>query len=289
MTNTTSSSTSSSTTGSSVATARRRHRPVLTIAFLVALALAASGCYREVSDDAGALQEAGDATTTSIAGSDVEVESTTEVHNGDEVDAEADDTTAAPVRDLSGTGEGENFYVDDFGTKRDAGTDEPICPEPLPADGRDANGDYILIDGSFGLPLCGPDGEFLTIAGDLDDTDVEEGAVPLTPELEFLLEQLDLGWTDGVRCRITSGDASNVSERPCLFRSEGGGSFAIQADDGSAIVNEVQIISVSITGEGEAEVRGLTRNGNSSRWGAATRSETEPACWVGSDFEVCAF
>ncbi|MEM9132179.1 MAG: hypothetical protein AAF962_05820 [Actinomycetota bacterium] len=278
-------------------TARRRwNHPLLGIAFLGIAALGASGCYTAGTADrvpggAAAPQASADAPTTSIATRDRKVADPSDDRDLDEgeAEAEADDAPPAPLRDLSATGEGENVYVDGVGTMRNAGTDEPICPDPLRADGRDANGDYILIDGRFGLPLCGPDGVFLTIPGDHEDTDVDEGAVPLTPELEFLQTQLELGWTDGVHCRITSGTAADVFQGPCLFHSEGGGSFAVQAADGGPLTSGVQLITVSITAEGEAEVRGLTTDGANSRWGAAVRSETEPACWVGTDFEVCAF
>ncbi len=292
MTNTT--PTSSTTGVDAVTPARRVRKPLLGIALLGAVALAVSGCYDEaVANEiqgGAAVEESSDSPTPTTQVQDApDAQSLDDEPDGDAADGDAADGSAAPIRDLSASGEGENVYVDDSGTLRNAGTDEPVCPNPLPADGRDADGDYILIDGRSGLPLCGPDGEFLTIDGDHEDTEVEEGVVPLTPEREFLLEQLDLGWSDGVRCVITSGESANVSDVPCLFLPSGGGSFSIQSADGSTIVNDVQIISVSIIEEGEAEVRGLTRDGINARWGAATRSDSEPACWAGEDFEVCAF
>jgi hypothetical protein len=36
-------------------------------------------------------------------------------------------------------------------------------------------------------------------------------------------------------------------------------------------------------------VRGLTTDGINSRWGTALRSKADPACWKGSDFEICAY
>jgi hypothetical protein len=91
-----------------------------------------------------------------------------------------------------------------------------------------------------------------------------------------------------VECRVTSGTARY--EGPCVFELAGSdGSFAVQKADESPMVDEVVVITVSIDGEGLAEVRGLTTDGINSRWGSAERSQTEPACWTGSDFEVCAF
>ena len=118
-----------------------------------------------------------------------------------------------------------------------------------------------------------------------EDSEEADGEVAAEPNSDFKQTQLDLGWTDGVRCRIDGGD---TYDGPCLFVRENGGSFSIQSENGEPIGGAL-IISVSIVEEGEAEVRGLTPDGINSRWGAATRSEEEPACWTGVDFEICAF
>jgi len=76
---------------------------------------------------------------------------------------------------------------------------------------------------------------------------------------------------------------------PCVFRAEPNGSFAVSMRDQSPVYAEVSVISVSITEPGKAEVFGLTTFGNNSRWGSATRSQEDKACWVGSDFSVCAY
>ena len=74
----------------------------------------------------------------------------------------------------------------------------------------------------------------------------------------------------------------------CVFSAEANGSFAIQRSDNLTILPGVVVISVAITAPGVAEVRGLTSSGSHSRWGPAVRSKVDPACWKGSDFEICA-
>lgn len=78
-------------------------------------------------------------------------------------------------------------------------------------------------------------------------------------------------------------------EGPCVFHADPNGSFSISRRDQSELVSNVTMISVSIVEPGKAEVRGLTTEGINSRWGMATRSEEDRACWSGSDFEVCAY
>ncbi len=81
-----------------------------------------------------------------------------------------------------------------------------------------------------------------------------------------------------------------VFDGPCRFRADGkGGSFSLSALDGqSPLYPGILVVSVSVVTPGKAEVRGLTAEGITSRWGEAHRSKTDPACWTGSDFEVCA-
>jgi hypothetical protein len=75
---------------------------------------------------------------------------------------------------------------------------------------------------------------------------------------------------------------------PCLFSPEGGGSFSISRPGERPFPGGYGVISVTLTEPGEAEVSGLTRGGINSRWGEASRSRRQPACWVGADFRVCA-
>lgn len=74
----------------------------------------------------------------------------------------------------------------------------------------------------------------------------------------------------------------------CTFEQFGGnGSFSIKSPSG--LIAGRAVISVYITEPGIAEVRGLTTGGINSRWGEARRSSSDPACWAGSDFTICAY
>ncbi len=89
------------------------------------------------------------------------------------------------------------------------------------------------------------------------------------------------------RCVISSSEGPRYSG-PCRFQAERGGSFTVSPARGRRFPGGVSSISVAVAG-GEADVRGLTRDGINSRWGTATRSRRDRACWVGSDFSVCAY
>ena len=76
---------------------------------------------------------------------------------------------------------------------------------------------------------------------------------------------------------------------PCTFSPFGGnGSFSLSRPQ-QPILPNISTISVTITRPGEAEVRGLTTWGINSRWGSASRSRADAACWVGTDFRICAY
>jgi hypothetical protein len=75
----------------------------------------------------------------------------------------------------------------------------------------------------------------------------------------------------------------------CHFTPDNGGSFSVRRNGTKNILPNITDISVYIISPGIAEVRGLTIWGNNSRWGPAIRSKKDPACWTGSDFEVCAY
>ena len=98
-----------------------------------------------------------------------------------------------------------------------------------------------------------------------------------------------------VECDIRTGGAR--FHEPSLFRAEEGGSFSLRPTDRAAGVlfpsgdedfPDILSVSVAIVAPGEAEVRGVTSFGVNSRWGSATRSAEDPACWVGEGFRVCA-
>jgi hypothetical protein len=90
-------------------------------------------------------------------------------------------------------------------------------------------------------------------------------------------------------CTVTtSGEV--VFDGPCDFLPDTGGTFSIANPDGAGpLYGEISVITVFVTAPGEAEVSGLTTAGINSRWGPARRSTTDPGCWTGSDFEVCAY
>jgi hypothetical protein len=74
----------------------------------------------------------------------------------------------------------------------------------------------------------------------------------------------------------------------CIFEQfNGDGSFSIESPSGLILGREV--ISVYMIEPGVAEVRGLTTEGINSRWGEARRSTSDSACWVGTDFTICAY
>ena len=90
------------------------------------------------------------------------------------------------------------------------------------------------------------------------------------------------------RCVIKQ-NGSVAYSGACHLHLEQGGSFSIRRHYGKPILPSITDISVSIVSTGVAEVRGLTINGNNSRWGSAVRSKKDAACWTGSDFEICAY
>jgi len=91
------------------------------------------------------------------------------------------------------------------------------------------------------------------------------------------------------RCEITSSGRV-VFNRICDFQPDGrDGSFSLSPRNGAgALYGDILSVSVSVISPGLAEVRGLTRAGINSRWGQARRSQSDPACWAGEDFRVCA-
>ncbi|ARN81957.1 hypothetical protein [Methylocystis bryophila] len=89
------------------------------------------------------------------------------------------------------------------------------------------------------------------------------------------------------RCVIVSNGEKEFNG-PCDYMAESGGSFSVSRAKGHKFL-EIDPISVTIVSPGVAEVRGLTKLGNNSRWGEAKRSTADPACWVGSDFKICVY
>lgn len=92
-----------------------------------------------------------------------------------------------------------------------------------------------------------------------------------------------------IDCQIDSGNYVVYSGR-CLFMPQRGGSFTLaHYRYGKALTSYLSSVNVYIVRRGVAEVRGLTTSGINSRWGEATRSYRDRACWVGDDFRICAW
>ena len=90
------------------------------------------------------------------------------------------------------------------------------------------------------------------------------------------------------RCVITAPQVTPY-RGACRFQPLGGGSFALRPAGRRFLVGDVTDVTVEVVRRGAAEVRGLTSGGINSRWGSATRSQRDGACWVGSDFTICAY
>ncbi len=91
------------------------------------------------------------------------------------------------------------------------------------------------------------------------------------------------------KCLITSGNTVQF-RGTCDFRAEANGSFSLAgAKSSGRFLKDVILVSVTVMAPRRADVRGLTRMGINSRWGAARRSREDRACWIGSGFKVCAW
>lgn len=90
------------------------------------------------------------------------------------------------------------------------------------------------------------------------------------------------------RCVVIGAGAPPYKGKCDFSADDGVGSFSI-TPTGKPAFGGATVINVSVISPGVAEVRGLTRDGISSRWGEAKRSKTDPACWVGSDFKICVY
>lgn len=92
-----------------------------------------------------------------------------------------------------------------------------------------------------------------------------------------------------VSCKIDNSGVPSFKGK-CLFIPEKGGSFSLQnTKRDQPIMDGLLDVHVYIVEKGVAEVSSVTVNGINSRWGEATRSSTEKACWVGNGFKVCAW
>lgn len=99
-----------------------------------------------------------------------------------------------------------------------------------------------------------------------------------------------------VKCQIDNNGGVTYKGQ-CLFLAGEKGSFSLLnpkakpniSDKHKQLFSGIMEVSVSIIEKNQAEVRGLTVNDNNSRWGEDIRSEEDTACWVGSDFRICAW
>ena len=89
------------------------------------------------------------------------------------------------------------------------------------------------------------------------------------------------------RCVITS--EGGTYRGPCSYSAQRGGTFTVKPIGRRTILPGVMMVTVFVDRDGYANVSGLTGAGVDSRWGAATRSRRDPACWVGDGFSVCAY
>ena len=73
----------------------------------------------------------------------------------------------------------------------------------------------------------------------------------------------------------------------CNFYADSDGSFTItKTNVNRPLMRNVMDVTVSINEKDFADVHSTTKSGNNSRWGQAKRTK---ACWIGSDFKVCAW
>lgn len=89
------------------------------------------------------------------------------------------------------------------------------------------------------------------------------------------------------RC-VVEGRQTIPYDGPCLFETGRRGSFTIWRGGGRSFIGHVTSVSLEVTRQGAGEVRGLV-GGVNTRWGGATRSKRDRACWIGADFRVCAY
>lgn len=75
----------------------------------------------------------------------------------------------------------------------------------------------------------------------------------------------------------------------CDFEPRGRGSFSVTLPEDAAFYDDVTQLLVTVFLEGQADVRAIRADGTSDMVGEAKRSETYPACWIGTGFSVCAY
>lgn len=88
-------------------------------------------------------------------------------------------------------------------------------------------------------------------------------------------------------CQIDESGQTRYKGK-CNFQPQGGGSFYISHPN---IIKKLKVegLMVIIEGKNQAVVQATNLGGGGSMWGEAVRSQKQKACWVGSDFKVCAW
>ena len=89
------------------------------------------------------------------------------------------------------------------------------------------------------------------------------------------------------RCVIKS--EGGAYRGPCSYSAQRGGTFTVKPIGRRTILPGVMMVTVFVDRDGYANISGLTGAGVNSRWGEATRSRRDPACWAGDGFSVCAY
>lgn len=90
-----------------------------------------------------------------------------------------------------------------------------------------------------------------------------------------------------IDCQITTVHTSYKGR--CHFIAEKGGSFTLSnINSQNPLIGDTKTLHVYIVDKGVAEVDSLHEDGITTSWGTATRSQKQKACWVGSDFKICA-
>lgn len=114
----------------------------------------------------------------------------------------------------------------------------------------------------------------------------------LSKQIPILLTALILGLSSQVAsaktatCQIDEQGRTTFKGK-CNFHADSDGSFYItNTNPNRPLMRNVMDVTVNIEEKDFADVHSSNKNGNDSRWGKAKRSK---ACWVGSDFKVCAW
>jgi hypothetical protein len=92
-----------------------------------------------------------------------------------------------------------------------------------------------------------------------------------------------------VTCQIDEQGKTTFKGKCSFNASEGGSFYLTNLNKNKPIFRNIMDVSVYIIEPGVAEVSGSLKGANNSRWGQAIRSTKQKACWVGSDFKVCAW